>query len=319
MHELEFRQRYAGLLIIGDPHLEARKPGFRKDDYPRTILNKLTWLLDYAQRKNFFPLILGDLFHLPRNNPNWLLVEIIRLFVNPIAGIYGNHDVHENVINSDDSISVIAEASNLHLLDEQLCLRLNIEDMPVLIGGTPWGRKLPDKLRLEDRKEAGFVLWLAHHDLKVPGYEEQGWLKPKELPGIDVVVNGHIHRNLEPLRKKGTLWLTPGNISRRSRGDAVREHVPSALVIHFLRGRPVTEYVEVPHEPFDTVFYPQAVSEDLRIAGSAFVDGLSELQARRTESGEGLNYFLEKNLGQFESDVAEEIQKLAREVLQNGE
>ena len=30
----------AGLLFIGDPHLASRVPGFRKDDYPRTILAK---------------------------------------------------------------------------------------------------------------------------------------------------------------------------------------------------------------------------------------------------------------------------------------
>ena len=41
---------YQGLLLIGDPHLEGRQPGFRKDDYPVAILEKLQWCLHYASR-----------------------------------------------------------------------------------------------------------------------------------------------------------------------------------------------------------------------------------------------------------------------------
>ena len=53
---------YQGLLLIGDPHLEGRIPGFRKDDYPNVILQKLTWALDYAAEQHLLPAILGDLF-----------------------------------------------------------------------------------------------------------------------------------------------------------------------------------------------------------------------------------------------------------------
>jgi hypothetical protein len=53
---------YVGLLLIGDPHLEGRQPGFRKDDYPNVILDKLAWCLDYAAVNHLLPAILGDLF-----------------------------------------------------------------------------------------------------------------------------------------------------------------------------------------------------------------------------------------------------------------
>jgi hypothetical protein len=49
-------------------------------------------------------------------------------------------------------------------------------------------------------------------------------------------------------------------------------------------------------------------------AASAFVSGLAELEARRTQSGAGLMTFLEKNLEQFEEAVAAEIRTLAGEV-----
>ena len=46
------RHEYRGILFIGDPHLASRVVGFRKDDYPRTVLNKLAWCLDYCAREN---------------------------------------------------------------------------------------------------------------------------------------------------------------------------------------------------------------------------------------------------------------------------
>ena len=71
---------YDGILIIGDPHLEGRQPGFRKDDYPTVILDKLAWCLDYAAANRLLPAILGDLFDKPRDNPNWMLVRLLDMF-----------------------------------------------------------------------------------------------------------------------------------------------------------------------------------------------------------------------------------------------
>ena len=31
-------ENYSGVLLIGDPHVEGRIPGFRKDDYPLVVL-----------------------------------------------------------------------------------------------------------------------------------------------------------------------------------------------------------------------------------------------------------------------------------------
>ena len=77
--------------------------------------------------------------------------------------------------------------------------------------------------------------------------------------------------------------------------------------------------VEVPHAPFDEVFHPLVAGEESDTSASAFVSGLAELQARRTQSGAGLMSFLEQNLDQFEEAVAAEIRSLAEEVTGYGE
>ena len=116
----------------------------------------------------------------------------------------------------------------------------------------------------------------------------------------------------------GTLWLTPGNISRRARSDLTREHVPAVLRIDVSPHDYRLSHVEVPHRPFDEVFHEEALEAPERAGESAFVAGLAELQARRTATGAGLLEFLDQNLGQFEPAVAIEIKRLAAEVTSDG-
>jgi hypothetical protein len=127
------------------------------------------------------------------------------------------------------------------------------------------------------------------------------------------LINGHIHRRLDSVRAGQTLWVNPGNISRRARSDASRLHVPAVLRIDITPDDYRLNYVEVPHRPFEEVFYDAVISDTSETASSAFVAGLAELQARRTAGGAGLMAFLEQNLGQFEMPVADEIMKLANE------
>src|SRR5688572_26256698 len=109
---------YSGILFIGDPHLASRVPGFRRDDYPRAILEKLRFLLAEALDRRLLPAILGDLFDLPRDNANWLLGEVVELLAGRrVIGIHGNHDCRENSLADDDSLSVILKARALRLVD----------------------------------------------------------------------------------------------------------------------------------------------------------------------------------------------------------
>ena len=83
-----------GLLVIGDPHIEGRKPNFRCDDYPRVILDKIRWCLNYSAKHKLLPVFLGDMFEKPRDNPTWMLGELIEMMINSNSiGIYGNHDL----------------------------------------------------------------------------------------------------------------------------------------------------------------------------------------------------------------------------------
>ena len=304
---------YVGLLCIGDPHLEGRTPGHRKDEYSTVILDKLAWCLDYAQQHRLLPAILGDLFDKPRDNPNWMLVRLIEMLRGEVIGLYGNHDCADPELKEHDSLSVLVRSGRLRLVDCNSPWRGTMNGRPVIVAGSSYRKPIPKEYACEDKQP--LVIWLTHHDVAFPGYEEKNWLRPHEIAGVELVINGHIHQPLEAVTRGQTLWLTPGNISRRSRSARSREHVPAVLRIDVTPAAWSRQMVTVPHQPFDEVFHEQLVEAPEADTPSSFVAGLAELQARRTESGAGLLDFLEKNVDQFEPAVASELLALAKETL----
>jgi predicted phosphodiesterase len=312
---------YVGLLVIGDPHLEGRQPGFRKDDYPTVILEKLAWCLDYAITNRLLPVILGDLFDKPRDNPNWVLGRLIELLRVEVIGLYGNHDVHYHPeLTDDDSFSLLVKANRIRIVSGESSWRGRIGGQMLVVGGSSYRQPIPDRFSTTGTGDDGqaMVIWLTHHDINVPGYDE-GWITPREIEGIDLVINGHIHRTLANIQVGKTLWVTPGNISRRTRSEAARAHVPSVLRIDVTPSGFALLQVEVPHRPHEDVFYEAVIAATNSMGTSAFVAGLADLQARRTAGGAGLMEFLEQNLNQFEPIVADEIMNLAMEVTGDGQ
>jgi hypothetical protein len=321
-----------GLLFIGDPHLEARIPGFRKDDYPQVALRKFRWCLQYARQHQLQPILLGDLFQLPQDNPNWLLSSVIESIEEPLPAIYGNHDVRQNSLKPNDSIHILFAGGHLQRLSLESPWTGTVAGNPVVVGGTVWGERLPKQFSAEGPDHA-LTVWITHHDIFIPGYEEAGRIRPHDLPGIDLIINGHIHRRLDPVTKGSTHWITAGNITRRARSDASREHIPAVpcllpadaantheSIFEFAFDSAIgqhwkIQWIPVPHEPFDNVFHPELeIDATNQEQGSGFIADLRELTARRTDSGAGLNDFLKQHLDQFEPPVATEIQRLAAHV-----
>lgn len=309
---------YSGLLFIGDPHLAHRNPGMRKDDYPRVILAKLEWALNYARESRLLPCLLGDIFHYPRDNATWLVGELCEMLVGrEVIAIYGNHDVHEDALHDNDSLSVPIKAKLLTLVSEQKPWEGQMHGRKIIVGGTSHGQFFPQIFSKGVGSDT-LVFWMTHHDVQVPGYERTTRLA-EEIAGVDVVVNGHIHLRKDPLQKRRTLWLIPGNIARTSRGE--REHNPACLRVDILPGAHPKgqgysmEYVEVPFSAWSDVFADgAAIPSKYDDRPSAVVSNLRALTGGR-QGGAGLQEFLETNLPGYDDEVAREIRALAEEVL----
>ncbi len=336
-------ESFSGLLFIGDPHVEGRTPGFRRDNYPETVLAKLKWCIEYCEQQHLQPILLGDVFDKPRDNPNWLISRLLDIFKGRcIPTIFGNHDCANPHLDENDSLVLLSKAGAIRLLDEKNLCSFACEGRSVLVGGSPYRYPIPNvfslrpdnvQLIIENPKGSmglstlpslnavcnpGLVVWLTHHDLTFPNPNEAVVTHLNELVGIDYVINGHIHKRASANVVRGqTTWVNPGNIVRRSRSDSIRGHEPAVLRMDIASDGQWLHYIKVPHEEAERVFYDldSIATDDTETSQSSFVTGLATLQSRKTQSGAGLMQFLNENVKQFDSEVAGEILRLAEMVL----
>lgn len=326
MHH-KVHQQFEGLLVFGDPHLEGRQPNFRKDDYPDVILKKIEFCLEYCRQHKLQPVCLGDLFDKPRDNSNWMMGSLIEMTQQtPIIGIFGNHDCAQPELNDDDSLSVLIKAGGYKIVNAGDFWTGFINGRRLVVAGSSYRQPIPKSFdsRLvppvsdndgSKDTQPPLVIWLTHHDISFKDYDN-GRNAAHEIENVDVLINGHIHRRLDPIVAGKTTWINPGNITRRSRSDANQAHIPKALHVKVSDVGLKFEDVIVPHQPFDEIFHEAIVPTEQEQSESGFISGLKELTNRRTDSGAGLKEFLNENIGQFEPDVADQILTLAKEITQ---
>ncbi|RWU03349.1 metallophosphoesterase [Pseudodesulfovibrio sp. S3] len=294
------RIRGKGLFMVADPHLADHPPGQRLVGYLEQIMSKLAACLDRAEALGMVPVILGDLFHWPRDNSNKMLVDLIRLFAartgdGAVWILVGNHDKYQSRFTDDVSLAVLETAGVVRLMKEggpQFVLETG--QGPVMVCASPDGTPLPKGY---DREEGDpeTVIWLTHHNIQFPEFIERAY-SIKELPGIDWLVNGHIHRPQPTVVKGQTVWANPGNITRLTFSRRSMEREPAAAI--WTPGCSELERWVVPFLPFDQVFPDQELPpEEQEIEGeSNFIKGLERLAWQRTHEGTGLKQFLEENL-----------------------
>ncbi len=310
--------RGKGLFLIADPHLADTPPGQRLDGYLDQIMVKLEACLERADELGMAVVILGDLFHKPRDNSNKMLVELIRIFGarpkdNPVWVLVGNHDKYQSRFTEDVTLAVLEAAGVVSLMkDAGQQFLLETDDGPVLVCASPDGTSLPKKY---DRQpdDPKTVIWLTHHNIQFPEFIDRAY-SIKELPGIDWLINGHIHRPQETIKKGQTTWANPGNITRLTFTRRSMDREPAAAI--WTIGCEELEKWVVPFETFDVVFPDQDLPpEEHEIEGeSNYVKGLERLAWQRTQEGTGLKQFLTDNVTR-ETQEGELIWELYEEVI----
>jgi len=296
-----------GLFIIADPHVAATPPGQRLEGYREQVMAKLAACLEYAKEHALHVVVAGDLFHWPRENPNGLVVELIELFgPHRPSVLVGNHDKYLARFTKDVSLAVLNAAGAVRLLENSgLAFRLETQAGSVLVGASPDGTFLPKEV---DRGDAVSTVWFSHHNIAFPdcepGASEGATIVPKEIPGLNWLINGHLHRPKPMVVAGSTRWCNPGNITRLTFSRKTQERTPAAAI-----WRPNALELEiwpVPCLPFGAVFpdQPFPPEPDAKESESLFLAGLERLAWRRTQEGLGLKNFLTDNLTPGEPETA---------------
>lgn len=229
---LEFNT-YNGLLFVGDPHLWSKGPGKRLDEkiFSSVVLNKIEQAVDIALKNNLYLVFLGDLFHVKEENDIGMLTKLSRILKKmpePCVTVEGNHEKKELKLTDDVALSLLREAGVIYTIEKSaLWAKFNFLDgTSAYVGSTPHGEKIPMEVSLpkNEKNVDTPIIWLTHHDLDF-GETYPGAVAIKEIKGVSMLVNGHIHKTKKSLKFGQMLAHNPGNITRLS--TDCKDHVPS--------------------------------------------------------------------------------------------
>ncbi len=211
-----------GLLFIGDPHLSSRKPGRRTDkDFAGTVIDKLDQSFRIARTDGLLPVIMGDLFDRAGDNDLSMLSRTLKLLrehreqggLTP-ASLVGNHDLKDATLSMDTALAVIRESGLLTLMEDSSPYVVpGVAVMVPLSYGQVGGIHEIDG-RLLDHDGLPVIV-LTHADFDFQG-AYPGAARMMEVPGVCMVVNGHMHKHAPDVQSGKTLWCNPGNITRMS-------------------------------------------------------------------------------------------------------
>lgn len=213
-----------GVLFIGDPHQSSRTPGRRTDEcFYKTVANKIRQAIRIAEERNLVPVVLGDFFDRDDDTDAGMLVETMNAL--KTTGhtpwtLVGNHEKRKTLLTNDTALAVVLESGLLKRFPDQgfgFCLKsigMEGKEMTTWFGGSAYDQPVPMDITPWKTNDED-VVWLTHHDWVFEGSYPNA-MKPHEIRGCFLLVNGHIH-GTKPIKRVGqTTYVNPGNITRMS-------------------------------------------------------------------------------------------------------
>lgn len=335
-------------LVFGDPHLSSSHIiGQRRDDYNKTCLEKLTFILRTAiQRKVNVVITPGDIYHDKEESKIarsldyalYLFIDNLKAHNIDFLAVPGNHDMlFHNPDVSRRPLGLLAQAkSNFYLVNETLRFYSSQDGtntFKVYISGSPYTFN-GDMGDIQDREQyfpkrpesADYHIHITHGS-QIPfaisnDFQFMDVTNTEDLvaqnPAWDLNINGHIHwvgeENL--LLKFGKKYvLNPGSLTR---GALKMENLTRGIYCYLVTIQnnngdiyPTFERIEIPHRPAEEIFdvnaYLDSKKQDAKIA--EFIEQLKECSLSEKSS----NSNIEKLIA--ESSASDVVKKRAKEFL----
>lgn len=279
---INIKKNITGFVFIGDPHIWSHKPGRRLDtNYLQTILQKIIWISHYCNEHNLQAVFLGDLIHEANDNDLKMISQLVTTmqhFVLKPLVLVGNHDLTETQLTEGTVLHLLHSTGQIEVLMKnepygRFSVQNDFGQSTVLLGGTPYGNPIPHSLKkwcpftehhthqeLKKALQVDYTVWITHDDLAFDSsYPNSIELQP--FVGVDIAVNGHMHKTQKPLKKGETSWYNPGNINRLTLdlmhqtpkiwvyypGENSYEYGGDGLPVYKLHS------VEIPHQKGETI------------------------------------------------------------------
>lgn len=274
-------------IFVGDPHLTSATPVSRKDDYPTSVLNKMSQVRDQAIEVGAdFVVLSGDVFHTKRQ-PDSFMVDLTLLlssFTVPVYTIVGNHDILYTNIDTlkRTPLGVLISSGAVRWLDT---ITLTIEDSTVSLQGMDY---MLDPVVPQVKKVSDFNILFAHQF--APGGNKFDTINKETFTYEDMANSlfnmfcmGHDHTPYGLASVGAKVVVRPGSLTRGTKSAVNRARGVDVAIIDIFKEEGTLHY---DHNLFSLdILSPEVVFLDTEIKRSdvkkqisSFVKAMKEHQ-----------------------------------------
>jgi DNA repair exonuclease SbcCD nuclease subunit len=228
-------------VFFTDPHVTNHWPESRTDNFLEAILNKIRWVVDFANEERAHILIGGDLIDKYNTNPEVInmLIEELRRARKRVFGIIGNHDVYGQnweVISKVILGAIFASGTvNLLTLKPTVLVEGNVSVQLTGANYIPDIDKHKELYRIKKLPDVGPAIHLVHGFLvnqNWPTFDHSQYTVLHEVTtDADITCTGHEHHGYGIEEVDGHLFTNPGALGRVSASEGEIKRVPKVTLI----------------------------------------------------------------------------------------
>lgn len=234
-------------IVCADLHIDSRCPRYRKDNYWETVQEKLLWIVATANDRNARLIIAGDIFDSSKCTQK-VVNTVIAIFKEAKYVPYvvaGQHDLKFHTDIEETPFFTLISAGVVRL----------IEGAYEEFTGVGFGQEVPEK----------HTKFLIIHKSITP--DEPPFFLPDAISAVDAfskyagytyIVAGDYHVPFVKQKKSVRMnryIINCGTMMRNTKD--MKNYIPKIFEID-TDANTVSE-IEVPHEPFETVFDTEAI------------------------------------------------------------
>lgn len=222
------------IVYFTDVHFKGKNPEARIDNYPQSILKKLQYVMDYADKNADVILCGGDLVD-TSNISDGMKNELMPILNNTTCPMYyclGSHDYSDYNMNSlsRTTVKVLENANVFKILHSPVEL-VFADGLKVAFYATHHTTELDNSLEAyllpTPLPEADYHIQMVH-GMVVDKFLPFNHVLLEDLPvcGMgDVVLCGHVHPGFKPFEKDGHIILNPGSLGRKERTERIPQFI----------------------------------------------------------------------------------------------
>lgn len=255
-----------------DEHLADLPPGFRKDDYRASVLEKIAWQIELAKKSEASAILRGgDFFHVKAANKTThatmqMVASLHKSSSVPTYALAGNHDMTNNDLDSihrGQPLGVLLKTNIFNELTEQVfedgSLRVRVIGVPYIPGADAFSIINKCVKRRDDEYLIAVVHALAAFapEEKIQSFFNEPILDYRDLTypgGPDVFMFGHYHKDQGIVNHNGIQFVNLGSISRGALTFENLERKPKSSIITVTASGIDIEEVCVPCKDASEIF-----------------------------------------------------------------